>query len=150
MSTASEPHAPIIDLTVDKLGDINLWIRQGKQYHNVPKYVSDELCRRTSAMLVVTSLLPSPSLSVSLLLSFSTPPITKSLQGVDPEATFSFNNTTHTSSKCLQLPSPSHAVLNALRAHAGQAMLWQNINTALGTSQCLLAIRRPRNVGSYH
>src|ERR1700691_222594 len=73
-------------------------------------------------MPAVTSLLPFPSLPVFLLLGFTTPPVTKSLRG-NPEATFSCNNTTHTSSECLRLPSPSHAVLNALRAGAGQAML---------------------------
>ena len=146
MSNVSEMHAPVIDLTVDKLGDINLWIGRGKQYHNVPKFVSDELCRRTSAVPAVTSLLPSPSLSVFLLLGFPTPPIMKSLQDVNAETTFSCNNATHTSSECLRLPAPSHAILTALRAYAGQAMLdgklsiqhWEDRNVflpfdALGT-----------------
>ncbi|KAH9015478.1 hypothetical protein EDB84DRAFT_1679909 [Lactarius hengduanensis] len=123
MSTISKLHVPIIDLTADKLGDVNLWIGQGKRYHNVPSYVSDELCRRMSAVPAVTPLLPSPSLSVFLLLDFPTPPITKLRQCVDPEAAFSFNNATHTSSECLQLPAPSRTILNTLMACAGQAML---------------------------
>jgi hypothetical protein len=37
-------HVPIIDLTLNKFGDVNLWIGQGKRYHDVPEYVSKELC----------------------------------------------------------------------------------------------------------
>ncbi|KAH8977094.1 hypothetical protein EDB92DRAFT_2002633 [Lactarius akahatsu] len=125
MSAASELHAPgvVTDLTADKFGDVNLWIGKGKRYHDVPSYVSDELCRRTSALPTATSLLPPPSLPVSLLLNFAIPPVTQSIQGVNPEDIFSHNNATHTSSECLRLPFPSRDLLNMLRAHAGQAML---------------------------
>ncbi|KAH8986514.1 hypothetical protein EDB86DRAFT_2832639 [Lactarius hatsudake] len=115
--------AILTDLTADKFGDVNLWIRKGKQYHNVPNYVSDELCHRTSAPPTVTSLLPPPSLPVLLLLDFAIPPITQSIHGVKPKDVFSCNSATHTSSECLQLPFPSCDILNVLRAHSGQAML---------------------------
>ncbi|KAI9443778.1 hypothetical protein H4582DRAFT_2053569 [Lactarius indigo] len=125
MSATSEPPAPAIltDLTTDEFGDMNLWIGKGQQYRNVPNYVSDELCRRTSALPTVTSLLPPPSLPVLLLLDFAIPPITRPIQGVNPKDIFSCNNATHTSSECLQLPFPSRDLLNMLRAHSGQAML---------------------------
>jgi hypothetical protein len=46
-----------------------------------------------------------------------------SLHGVKAEELFSHNIPTHTSSKCLQLPAPSHGILKSLRACSGQAML---------------------------
>ena len=119
-------HEPIIDLTSNAFepGDIDLWIGQGKQYRDVPEFVSAELCRRMSALPAAEMLLlPSPMLPVMHLLDFPTPPITPSLKGIDAEAIFSHNKATHTSSKCLQLPSPSHEILQMLRACAGQAML---------------------------
>jgi hypothetical protein len=116
-------HVPITDLTVNEFGDANLWIGQGKRYCNVPEYVSKELCRRTSALPTVTSILPSPLLPVIHLLDFPTPQITPSLKGIDAEAIFSHNVATHASSACLQLPAPSRSILEALRACAGQAML---------------------------
>lgn len=125
MSTTSEPDAPVIitDLTADEFGDVNLWIGKGRQYHDVPNYVSNELCRRTSALPEVISLLPPPSLPVLSLLDFPIPPITQKIQVVNCEDVFSLNSPTHTSSECLRLPCPSHSTLNALRASAGQAML---------------------------
>jgi hypothetical protein len=116
-------HVPITDLTADEFGDVNLWIGQGKRYHDVPEYVSKELCRRTSALPAETSLLPSPSLPVLNLLDFPTPPITLSLHGAKPEEVFSNHASTHTSSECLHLPAPSHGILKSLTACAGQAML---------------------------
>ena len=109
---------PIIDLTSNAFepGDIDLWIGHGKQYRDVPEFVSAELCRRMSALPAAEMLLlPSPMLPVMHLLDFPTPPITPSLKGIDAEAIFSHNKATHTSSKCLQLPSPSHKVLQMLR-----------------------------------
>jgi hypothetical protein len=123
ISPASELHVPITDLTADEFGDVNLWIGHGKQYRNVPEYVSKELCRRTSALHTDTLLLPSPLLPVLLLLDFPTPPIAQSLKGIDPERIFSHNRATHTSLECLRLPAPSRGILNVLRACAGQAML---------------------------
>ena len=123
-SAASEhSESPITDLTVDEFGDIALWIGQGKQYHNVPEYVSNELCRRTSALPMATSLLPSPLLPVLHLLDFPIPPITQSLSGISPENIFSYHNATHTSTECQRLSAPSKGVLQVLRACAGQAML---------------------------
>ncbi|KAF8265266.1 hypothetical protein EI94DRAFT_1804637 [Lactarius quietus] len=101
-------HVPITDLTVDEFGDVNLWIGQGKRYHDVPAYVSEELCCHTSALPTATSLLPSSLFPVTHLLNFCTPPITPSLQGCDAEAIFSHNR--------------------ALRACAGQAMLDRKIS----------------------
>lgn len=114
---------PITDLTVSEIGDVNVWIGQGKRYQNVPEYVAKELCRRTSALPTGTSLLPSPRLPVLHLLDFPTPPITPLLQGIDAEAMFSHTRATHTSSECVQLLAPSPSILKALRACAGQAML---------------------------
>jgi hypothetical protein len=117
-------HVPsITDLTLNESGDVTLWIGQGKNYHDMPEYVSTELCCRTSARSTETSLLPSPLLPVIHLLDFPTPPITLSLKGIAAEDVFSHNKATHSSSECLQLPSPSHDILQALRARAGQAML---------------------------
>ncbi|KAN0139177.1 hypothetical protein V8E53_002678 [Lactarius tabidus] len=115
-------HVPTTDLTVDEFGDANQWIGQGKKYHDVPEFVSKELCRRTSAPPTETPLLPSPWLPVICLLDFPTPPITL-LKGINAEEIFSHNRATHTSSECLQLSVPSHKILEALRACAGQAML---------------------------
>jgi hypothetical protein len=67
-------HAPITNLTVNEVRDVNLWIGQGKSYHDVPEFVSNELCRRTSALTTEMSLLPSPLLPVLRLLDFPTPP----------------------------------------------------------------------------
>jgi hypothetical protein len=116
-------HVPITNLTADKFGDVNLWIGQGKRYHNVPEYVSKELCCCTSTLPAETSLLPSPSLPVLNLLDFPTPPIMLSLHGAKPEEVFSNHASTHTSSECLRLPAPSHGILKSLTACAGQAML---------------------------
>lgn len=66
-------HVTITDLTVNECGDVNLWIGQGKTYHNVPEYVSKELCRRTTALPTEISLRPSSLLPVIHLLDFSTP-----------------------------------------------------------------------------
>ena len=115
--------APITDLTVNEFGDVNAWIGQGKTYHDVPEYVSRELCHRISAPPTVLSLLPSPQLPVIHLLDFPTPPITPLLKGVDAEAIFSHDKATHPSSKCLWLPAPSRVILEVLLACAGQAML---------------------------
>jgi hypothetical protein len=49
-SLDSEVNA-IEDLTADEVGDIGLWIGQQKQYRNVPNFVANELCQRTSALL---------------------------------------------------------------------------------------------------
>jgi len=38
----------IEDLTSHEVGDLGLWIGTQKVYHNVPNYVANELCRRTS------------------------------------------------------------------------------------------------------
>jgi hypothetical protein len=116
-------HAPIIDLTLNDCGDVSLWIGRGKQYCNVPEYVSKELCHHTSALPMATLLLPSPRLSVIQLLDFPTPQVTPSLKGIKAEAIFSHTGATHTSSECLQLPTPSHRILEVVRACAGQAML---------------------------
>jgi hypothetical protein len=126
MSTAL--HVPITDLTVNEVGDVNLWIGQGKSYHDVPEFVSNELCRCTSVLTTEMSLLPSPFLPVLCLLDFPTPPVTMSLHGVKAEELFSHNIPTHTSSKCLQLPAPSHGILKSLRACSGQAMLDRKIS----------------------
>ena len=121
MSTALQ--APITDLTVNEFGDVNTWIRQGKTYHDVPEYVSRELCCHISAPPSAISLLPSPQLPIIHLLDFPTPQITLSLKVVDAEATFSYSGATHPSSECLSLPAPSCGILKALLACAGQAML---------------------------
>ena len=125
MSAASGPCAPVIvtDLTVCEYGDIDLWIRTGKQYHNVPNYVSNELCRQMTALPLVIPLLPPPSLPVLSLLKFPVPPIAKTIKVVNPGDFFSFDSAMHTSSECVQLPCPSRETLNAMRASAGQAML---------------------------
>ena len=120
---SAAPHVPITDLTVNEFGDVNTWIGQGKTYHDVPEYVSRELCHRISAPPTVTSLLPSPWLPVIHLLDFPTPQVTQSLKGVDAEAVFSHNGATHPSSEYLWLPAPSRSILEALLACAGQAML---------------------------
>ena len=114
---------PITNLTMDKSGDVNLWIGRGKQYYNVPEFVCQELCCHTSALSVDAPLLPASLLPVSLLLNFYTPPVTQSLKGIKPETIFSHNSSKHTSSECLKLSAPSHGILNALMACAGQAML---------------------------
>lgn len=139
-------HVLTTDLTVNECGDVNLWIGQGKKYRDVPEYVSQELCRRTTALPTERSLLPSPLLPVIHLLDFSTPPIVPSLPGINVESIFSHNRATHTSSECLRLPVPSHDILQVLSSCAGQAMLdgkvsvqhWDNIDIflpfdALGT-----------------
>ena len=148
MSAASEPCAlvAVTDLTTDESGDVNLWIGQGKQYYNVPNYVSNELCHRTSALPLVTSHLPPSSLPVFSLLDFPLPPIIQMIKVVNADDFFSFNSATHTSSECFNLSCPPREILNTLRASAGQAMLdgkisiqhWETISVflpfdALGT-----------------
>ena len=124
MSTIpAELNAPITDLTADEFGDVNLWLGQGKRYHDVPEYVSRELCHRTTARPTEASLLPSPLLPVLHLIDFPSPPTSQSLQDLKPEQIFSHSIATHPSSECLRLSAPSHDVLNALMDCAGQAML---------------------------
>lgn len=112
----------IEDLTADE-GDLSLWIGQQKKYHNVPTYVSNELCQRTSVSPSVLAHLPSESLPVLRLLDLTTPHVTESFQNVKPEDLFMFHVATHTSLECFQLPTPSNTLLNRLHACAGQAML---------------------------
>ena len=54
----------IEDLTAREEGDLSLWIGQQKEYRNVPNYVSNELCWRTSPLPSVLELLPSNSLPI--------------------------------------------------------------------------------------
>ena len=113
----------IEDLTANEVGDISLWIGQKKVYRNVPNYVSNELCRRTSPLHSVLELLPSTSLPVLQLLEFPTPRVTSTILGITSDASFSFNEATHSSFECCQLPAPPRNFLRQLRASAGQAML---------------------------
>lgn len=113
----------IEDLTADEVGDLSLWIGQQKEYHNVPAYVSNELCRRTSPLPSVLELFPSASLPVLELLGFPTPRITDTALAIPPDEVFSFNEATHSSLECCQLPAPTRKLLRQLRASAGQAML---------------------------
>jgi hypothetical protein len=118
----SETNA-IKDLTTDEVGDISLWIRQQKEYRNVPNFVSNELCQHTSALPSVLAHLPSNSLPVLQLLELTTPQVTEAFQGINPHNLFLFDEPTHTSSECLDLLAPSSNFLTQLRACAGQAML---------------------------
>ena len=113
----------IEDLTTDEVGDISLWIGQQKKYHNVPNYVSNELCQRASPLPSVLELLPSASLPVMHLLKFPTPRITATILGMTPHTSFTFHEPTHSALECCQIPAPPHNFLRQLRASAGQAML---------------------------
>jgi hypothetical protein len=113
----------IEDLTTRKEGDITLWIGKNKIYRNVPGFVLDELCSRTSALPIVIAQIVPSSLSVMQLLDFSLPGATKSLQGIDPMSVFSFHDSTHTSLECINLKVPDISFLHKLRDCAGQAML---------------------------
>jgi hypothetical protein len=114
----------IEDLTSDNTGDICLWIGQQKVYFDVPNYVSNELCRRTSAIPSVLALLPS-TLPVMQLLELTTPQVVESFQNIKPDDLFSFHEATHSSSEWLQLQvlAPSKDFLKQLRSCAGQAMI---------------------------
>jgi hypothetical protein len=111
------------DLTAEEAGDISLWIGKQKEYRDVPNYVSNELCQRSSVLPSVLALLPSETLPVLQLLELNTPQVAESLQCIEPDSLFGFHEATHTSSECLHLPVPSSDFLNQLRACAGQAML---------------------------
>src|SRR6266404_6963940 len=87
------------------------WIRQGQQYQNVPNFVSEELCRRTSILPSDMTHLPPPSLPIIQLLNFPTPPVAQSLRGINPKDFFSHNEPTHKSFESLQLAAPSHEIL---------------------------------------
>jgi hypothetical protein len=87
----------IKDLTAHKVGDLSLWIGQQKEYRNVPAYVSNELCRRTSALPSVLKLLPSASLPVLQLLEFPTPRITDAIPDISTDELFSFYEVIHSS-----------------------------------------------------
>jgi hypothetical protein len=110
------------DLTAVE-GDLSLWIGQKKTYHDMPTYVSNELCQCTSVLPSAMAHLPSESLPVLQLLEVTTPQVTESFQNIKPDDLFMFYEATHTSSECFQLPAPSGAFLNQLCACAGQAML---------------------------
>lgn len=111
------------DLTAEDVGDISLWIGKQKEYRDVPNYVSNELCQRSSMLPSVLALLPSGTLPVLQLLELATPQVAESLQCIEPKSLFGFHEATHTSLECLQLPVPSSKFLNQLQACAGQAML---------------------------
>ena len=113
----------IEDLTAHEVGNLSLWIGQQKEYRNVPNYVSDELCQRTSALPPVLEVLPPSSLPILQLLEFPTPRITGPILGTTPDALFSLHEATHTSLECCQLPAPTSDFLRQLRASAGQGML---------------------------
>ena len=143
----------IEDLTTDEVGDISLWIGQQKEYRNVPNYVSNELCQRTSPLPSVLELLPSTSLPVLHLLEFPTPRITATILGMTPHASFTFHEAMHLSLECCQVPAPPRDFLRKLQASAGQAMLdgkvpiqhWDRTDVflpfdALGTWDFLLEI----------
>ena len=126
---SAKPHHPdtnaIEDLTAHdpEVGDLSLWIGKQKKYHNVPKYVSDELCQRTSLLPSVLELLPPASLPVLQLLEFPTPRNMDAILGKTSDKLFSFYKATHTSLECCQIPAPTNDFLRQLRASAGQAML---------------------------
>ena len=111
------------DLTAHEVGDIDLWIGKHKEYHNVPNFVSNELCWRTSALPSVLAHLPSESLPILQLLETAPPQVTESFQSINPHDLFSLCETTHTSVECFRFPAPSSDFLTHLRACAGQAML---------------------------
>jgi hypothetical protein len=114
----------IEDLTTREEGDITLWIEKNRIYKNVPGFVSDELCLRTSSLpIVIVQIVPPPSLLVMQLLNFSLPGVTKPLQGIDPMGIFSFHESTHMSLECINLEIPDISLLRKLRDCAGQAML---------------------------
>jgi len=113
----------IEDLTTHEVGDLSLWIGKQKEYHNVPNYVSNELCQRTSPLPSVSELLPSTSLPVLQLLEFPTPRITSTILGITPDTLFTFYAATHSSLECCQITAPTRDFLIQLRALAGQAML---------------------------
>lgn len=120
------PHAntdAIEDLTASAVGDLSLWIGQQKEYRDVPVFVSNELCQRTSPLPSVLELLPPTYLPVLQLLGFPTPRVTGPIIGTTPDALFSSNGPTHTSLECCQVPAPTRGFLRQLRASAGQAML---------------------------
>ena len=124
--SAHPPHSytnAVEDLTAHEVGDLSLWIGQQKEYHDVPGYVSNELCRRTSPIHAVLEHLPPADLPILQLLEFPTPRIMDTIPGITPDALFSFCDATHTSSECCQMPAPPHNLLTQLRASAGQAML---------------------------
>jgi len=83
------------DLTSHEVGDLSLWIGKRKVYHNVPNYVANELCWRTSPLPSLLELLPSPSLPVLQLLGFPTPWITSAILVTTPNTLFSFHEPTH-------------------------------------------------------
>jgi len=111
------------DLTSHEVGDLSLWIGKRKVYHNVPNYVANELCRRTSPLPSLLELLPSASLPVLQLLGFTTPRITSAILVTTPNTLFSFHEPTHMSLECCQIPAPTSDFLRQLRAYSGQAML---------------------------
>ena len=125
------PHSDtnaIEDLTSHEVGDLSLWIGKQKVYYNVPNYVANELCWRTSPLPSVLELLPSASLPVLQLLGFPTPRITSAILGTSPDTLFSFYEPTHTSLECCQIPAPTNDFLRQLRAYSGQAMLDRKVS----------------------
>jgi len=88
------------DLTSHEVGDLSLWIGKQKVYHNVPNYVANELCQRTSPLPSLLELLPSASLPVLQLLGFPTPRITSAILVTTPNILFSFHEPTHMSLEC--------------------------------------------------
>jgi hypothetical protein len=111
------------DLTTSEKGDIALWIGKNKIYCNVPGFILDELCLRTSALPFVTAQIVPLSLPVMQLVDVSMPRVTASLQGINPRSLFSFHGATHTSLECINLEIPDKSLLSKLRDCAGQAML---------------------------
>ena len=113
----------IKDLTSDEVGDLSLWIGQQKKYHNVPNFVSNELCWHTSPLHSVLELLPPTSLPILQLLKFPTPCIMGTIPSIMPNALFLFCEATHTLLECCQIPAPTCDFLQCLWASVGQVML---------------------------
>lgn len=97
----------IKDLTAHEVGDLSLWIGQQKEYHDVPGYVSNELCQCMSPLHSVLELLPPADLPVLQLLEFPTPPIMGTIPGIMADMLFSFHEAMHMSLECCQMPAPT-------------------------------------------
>jgi hypothetical protein len=102
-----------VDLTTHEEGDIGLWIRQQKQYHNVPNFVSNELSRCTEALPSVTALFPPASLPMMQVLDFAIPKTKDPLQDCKVRTCHGPRNRSH---GCLPVqPEPGVTLSQCIR-----------------------------------
>ncbi|KAF9486660.1 hypothetical protein BDN71DRAFT_1514766 [Pleurotus eryngii] len=127
MTSVSKPICIDNDLPSDETSSpatsLDLWIGTGREYHDVPKLVSNELSRRLSISAASRSLLPPDHISIMQLVHYQPPHLSEANQFHTPSSYFSATLPNTDCGYLCNHPIPRHDFLNKLRGSSGQAML---------------------------